>query len=127
MALTNEDKELITLLMQGHTARIESSYDIIDSKLDGINERLDKINGRINKHDEQIQEALIERSRFREEYKSNNTNHVLNCPVAPKVRILEDNALSSKAVKGWLYLSVGVTAAVITVIFTLFKLITGSV
>lgn len=139
MALTPEDKELITLLMQGHTARMESSYEIINTKLDGINSRLDKLNGRVYKAEEQINSAIQERGANRQkqedyfnkiadhEKKLNNLEvasitHNLNCPVMPKLRILEDSQLTNKAVKRWVFLAVGMTATIIGAIFSLLKI-----
>jgi len=55
MAFTSEDKEYLQMLME------PIKQDMCQCK-----EQLVKINGRISKHDEQIQEALIERSKNRE-------------------------------------------------------------
>jgi len=53
--LSTEDKEFITMSLEPLKRDIES-----------CNNQLIRINGRVGKHDDQIQEALIERSKNRE-------------------------------------------------------------
>jgi len=92
-----------------------------------VNDRLDKINGKVAHHEEQITEALIERAQNREQQRNQANVHVINCPVKPRVEALEKESISTKAVKSWILASVGVTGIVVTIIFALFKIFTGSV
>lgn len=47
--------------------KINGLDTLIKSKFEETHSRLDKINGRVNKHEEIINEALVERSKNREE------------------------------------------------------------
>ena len=46
--------------------KLNGMTTLINSQFEAVHERLDKINGKVGKHEEQIQEALIERSSNRE-------------------------------------------------------------
>jgi len=49
--------------------QIKGLGHLVNAQFESVHERLDKINGKVAKHDEQIQEALIERAKNREEQK----------------------------------------------------------
>lgn len=125
--MESHEYKLLAQQLDAMTRLVNAQFETVHDKLNGIDKQVTKTNGRVTEAEKQIQAILSEDKRFKEEYKANNNNHILQCPVAPKVRVLEDNALSAKSVRGWIYASVFVTAAVITMIFTLFKMVTGSV
>lgn len=59
--------------------QIKSLTSLVNAQFEGTHERLDKINGKVAKHDEQIQEALIERAKNREEQKQVKESAQENC------------------------------------------------
>ena len=63
-------------------ASINGLRDLINTKFTETHNRLDKINGRVDKHENIINEALIERSKNREEQKALIPNHIMTCPNA---------------------------------------------
>lgn len=60
--------------------QIKGLTTLINAQFMEVHERLDKINGTVGKHDDQINEALVERAKNREEQKSMIPNHIINCP-----------------------------------------------
>ncbi len=108
--MTHEDKqelkEILHNYIEGVIAQQDAKFDIIDYKLDAIKEQTTKTNGRVTKLEE------------------SNMSHIINCPVAPKVRALEDNQLTNKAIKKWVAASIGITGIVVSIGFALFKIIT---
>lgn len=95
---------------------INSRFDGIEKLVNGVNTRLDRLNGKVFEHESIIQEAIGERKQNREVQKANadkvqeletrvnlmeklEITHTINCPVAPKVRLIEDSMLQQKSVK----------------------------
>lgn len=101
---------------------VESQNRIINSKLDSINDHLAKINGRVNKHDEQINAALMEREKNREEQRE----HFKDLEdLKPKVRVLEDQQLSSITIKKWLVGSIAVVGVLVGIILSVMQIMSG--
>lgn len=65
--------------------QLKGMTTLMNSQFLGVNERLDKINGKVAHHEEQINEALVERARNREEQKHVIEGHILNCPQSTKI------------------------------------------
>lgn len=65
--------------------QLKGMTTLMNSQFLGVNERLDKINGKVAHHEEQINEALVERARNREEQKHVIEGHILNCPQSAKL------------------------------------------
>jgi len=95
---------------------IDKRFDGIVSLLNGVNTRLDGINGKVYSHENQIQEALGERKVNRENQKKvsdkvdelevrttllekDTISHIIKCPVAPRVQVLENESLSNRTIK----------------------------
>ena len=110
--MTREDKEELKELLhdyiKGVIAREDAKFDIIDFKLDSIKEQTTRTNGRVTRLEEK------------------ESNHILNCPIAPKVRVLEDQQLSTRSVKVWLFTAVSITGVVVTIIFAVFKMFSNT-
>lgn len=100
--MTKEDKDEIREIMESYiatvTAQNDSKFDMINLKLDLIKEQTTKTNGRVNKLEEKEQ------------------NHITNCPNINKIRTLEDNQLTVKAIRKWVLVAMGVTATVISMV-----------
>lgn len=109
--MTQQDKEEIKELLNScilianseHTAK----FQVIDYKLDTILQQTTKTNGRVNKLEEK------------------ELTHVINCPLQAKVRLLEDNQLTSRAIKKWIVAGIGIASVIMTIIFSAFKLFTS--
>ena len=97
-----------------------TQYEVINTKLDGIVSHLKRINGSVEKHEKQIQDALIERARYRQE----QVDRVKDLDeIIPKVRKLEDQQLSSRSIKKWIATSVILTGTVLGLIYTLYQIL----
>jgi tetrahydromethanopterin S-methyltransferase subunit G len=66
--------------------QIKGLTTLINAQFMEVHSRLDKINGKVGKHDEQIQEALIERAKNREEQKNMIPVHINSCPNLSEIR-----------------------------------------
>ncbi len=112
---------------------IDKRFDTIEKLLNGVNTRLDGINGKVNKHEGQIQEALGERTENRKSQakcadkvseldtrvdllEKEDLVHYSKCPIAPIVRKLEDDNLSTKSIKKWLVGAVAITSTIVGIV-----------
>jgi len=112
---------------------------LMTTQFGNINSRLDKINGKVQDHEQAITQALVERGANRqkqEDYFSEiddiekrvgemekiEVQHILNCPVSPKLRVLEDNMLTQKSIKRWVLLSISTTGVVMGIIWILIQI-----
>lgn len=101
-----EIKELIRDLIAGYTAQTESKFSIIDFKLDAIKEQTANTTNKVNINETKIVEL---------------EKHPLNCPLQSKIRTIEDTLLEHKSIKNYIAKSVGITAAVLTIITAIMK------
>ena len=98
---------------------IANLYKMTEKQFIAVNSNLDKINGRVNKHDEAINAALQERSENRQlqktyfkevetikvkvkELEEETSTHVINCPVNPQLRVIQDQLLTQAGIKKYL-------------------------
>lgn len=102
--MTTEEKELLDEKFKGLTVLMNAHFDNVDDRLKAIEEQTKKTNGRVN------------------ELEKKEITHFVDCPNVNKIRALEDNQLTSKAIKKWIVASIGVTTAVISLIFALIEL-----
>lgn len=95
---------------------INEKFETVNVKLDATNAHLKKLNGTVARHEKVINDALIERAQRNqlqddkyEEIDAIDTrlglvekaevNHFTNCPQAPLVRKLQDEALTNRSMK----------------------------
>lgn len=134
--LLPEDKEFITLLIQGSNAKIEALNDLTNEKIDGINARLDKLNGRTAKTEDKVEQSIKDRLIHNETLKgeikrletlinTNEANHPLICPQAPRLTKLETENFTKKEIKKFMIQTITITGVVVTIIFTIGKLFFG--
>ena len=121
---------------------INQRFDGLEKLVGGINTRLDTLNGKVYSHETIINEAIGERKMARENQKSTadkvqeletrlelveraELTHVINCPISPKLRNIEDKLLSQTSVRKymWTMFIGGCTLASVTI--ALLKLIIG--
>jgi hypothetical protein len=118
--MTREDKselrEIMHDIIAGYHAKVDAQGEITNERLKNIDNHLNKLNSEVASHEVKINE--IDRK---------EALHVVNCPQTASIRKLEDNQLTTKAVRRWVVASIGITATVVTIIFTIFKIVTGSV
>lgn len=110
-----ENQELITILSD-----LKSDVKVVSNSVAAIEKHLERQNGRIGKAENLIVQALEERSGNRqkqEDYFSKineidtrldlvekaEVQHIINCPMQPKVRIIEDRLLSQASVKKFMF------------------------
>ena len=122
--MTNEEKqefkEYIHTAIAGYHAKVDAQNTVTNLKLETIEKHLDKQNGRIGKAEEAIAMALEERSGNRQQQQQYRDvvdeleervdavekaelQHVINCPINPKLRIIEDKLLSQQSVKKFMF------------------------
>jgi hypothetical protein len=123
--MESHEYQLLSQQLDSMTTLVNAQFITVHDRLDGIEKQVTKTNGKVIKREEQIREILIQRERDLSNQIKVDNNHILNCPMSPKLRILEDNAFSTKAVKRWIITSVAVTAGIMSTIFGIIKLIIG--
>ena len=99
---------------------LKGQFNVIDTKLDGIDVHLKKINGTVEGHTEKLNQFAIERESLR--IKQDVYFKDLES-VTPRIRMLEDEHLSTKAIKKWIVGSVAIMTAVLGIIYTLHQMI----
>ena len=115
----DELREIVSSCSANIMTTVEAQNVIINTKLDGINDHLKHINGTVAAHEKTINDALIERARYREVLQDalKDVDEII-----PKVRKLEDNQLSSKTIKKWLVGSVAVMGTLVAIALAVFNL-----
>jgi|WetSurSiteA1Bulk_404760.scaffolds.fasta_scaffold233696_1 hypothetical protein len=121
---------------------INNRFDTIETLVGGVNQRLDTLNGKVYEHSIIINEAIGERKMARENQKSTadkvqeletrvnlvekaELQHVINCPISPKLRNIEDKLLSQTAVRKYMAGMFAGGVALGGLIIALLKLIIG--
>ena len=137
-----EIKEYIHSAIAGYVSRVESQNDLTNLKLNNIDQHLTKQNGRISKAEEAIALALQERGANRQkqedyfvqiddlderltEVEKKESNHILACPQAPLIRALQDEALTNKSTKKFMFALFTGGIALGSLVVGLLKLILG--
>lgn len=109
--------------------RFDAMTTLMNAQFRNVNERLDKVNGSIGRHEGEIQTIKSLRDKKYQEIDDFMTNandkHILQCPIAGKVRKLEDEALSNKSVKKFMAYMFSSGVALGALIVGLLKLILG--
>ena len=111
------DNEILTALtdlkinISAYRAETTAQNCITNAALAGVNTRLDKINGSVAAHEKIINERAIVVKDF-EDFKKD-----FEC-VPDKIRHLEDNQLSQSSIRKWVVTSIGLTATIVSIIFT---------
>lgn len=139
--MTQEDREFITLLIQGSNAKSEYQFDILNNRLEKVEKHLEKQNGRIGKGEEAISMALEERAKNREHQRSESEridnkidnmakNHVLDCPqnnvlqeIKKNIIELEKESFSKKEMKKMLIIGLGVLSTILIIAVNFDKII----
>ena len=80
---------------------LEQKFEVINTKLDYIKAQVTKTNGRVDKLEGKVD--VLEKQEIA---------HVLNCPVNPKLRVIEDALLSQYAVKKYMAYLLGAGVAI---------------
>ena len=111
------DNEILTAInelkinVSAYRAEATAQSCITNAALAGVNQRLDKINGKVGEHEKTINDRSLVVQQFmdfKESYKE----------VPEKIRHLEDNQLSQSSIRKWVVTSIGITATVVGIIFT---------
>ena len=133
--MTNEDRTLIEEKFRGLTT-------LLNAQFGAVNDRLDRLNSKVADHESKIGEALVERSKNRQkqdnyfteidvlkervrEMEKIELTHVINCPVSPKLRLLEDQMLTNKALKKYVAVMFTSGLALGSLIVGILKLVLG--
>lgn len=99
--MTPKDKLELKELLQQHAENISvaanAKFEIIDFKLDAITQQTTKTNGRVNRLEER------------------ETTHIANCPLAPKVRALEDSNLATISKKNLVVSALGMVLVLVSI------------
>lgn len=111
------DNELLTALtdlkiqVSAYRAENTAQNTITNAALVGVNARLDKINGKVGDHEKTINDRSLVVQEFKDFKKD------FEC-VPEKIRHLEDNQLSQTSIRKWVVTSIGLTATIVSIIFT---------
>lgn len=114
-----EIRQLITDLLTVNHAKTESALDVLHYKMDTQENLLSEIKQQVTRTNGRVTEL-----------EKKSETHYVSCPHAPeinkKVRAIEDNMLSTRAVKAWILGSVAVTGTIIGIVFIIVKLYLGA-
>lgn len=94
-----EIREMIHGMLSGWEANTISREEITNVRLGEISEHLKRINGSVAKHEKIISENL--------------PHNITHCPQAERIKTLEENQITEKAVKKTLYIGFGIICALI--------------
>jgi len=103
----------------------KAEFDLIDQKLIGLAEL---VNAHFHNVDDRLGKIETQTTKTNgrvTDLEKKELTHIIDCPQAPKIRILEDNQLSNKSVKKWIITSVGVAASITGIVFIFLKIFFG--
>jgi len=120
--MTDNDYNNIDKRFDGLTTLLNARFTDSENQIYGITTRLDRLNGSVQRHETQIQEALIERAKNREQQKNADANHVLKCPVAPRVQALEADKGVRLGIKQFVIGVISIMAMLVGMSFTILKI-----
>jgi len=109
MAFSKEDKEYLNLLMEP-----------IKQDISSVKDHLCKMNGKVHKHEEQIQEALTERSGNREHQR--NFEKIME-PIPERLDAIEDTLLENAATKKFVIKAISVAFGGVGALWALVQVI----
>lgn len=81
----SSEYEMLMQRFDSQTTLINAQFLAVNNQFDGVKDRLDKMNGKVGRHEGKIIE--LEKAKI---------EHVVNCPMAPKLRNIEDKLLENK-------------------------------
>lgn len=118
-----EFKEIISNMISGVNARIESQNDLTIIRLDGIYEQLEKMNKNHDKHEKIISELIIERATNNENKKNFIDNRALTCPKNDEINNIKENLNNVKSIKKFVIKSLVIGGSTISAIVLLLNFI----
>lgn len=108
-------KELLEDIFENKLSKIDSKFDIINYKLDQIEKQTTKTNGRVTELEKKIN--VVE---------NQESTHVMRCPNIKRIESLEKESISTNSIKRFTLIAIGLTGTAMTILFALYKMITGS-
>lgn len=122
---------------------INARFDGIEKLVNGINTRLDTLNGKVYEHQTIINEAIGERKMARANQQQTadivaelstrlnlvekaELQHIINCPMSPKLRNIEDKLLSQSSVRKYMWAMFSGGIALGGLVVAVIRLMTGS-
>lgn len=113
--MTKEDREelrdMIDDILSAHAENTNGKFQVIDTKLDVIGEQTKKTNGRVTKL-----ESDVLRLQF------NDANHCNVCPQGKRIEKLEQDSLTSVAVKKFLIGALAIMVSLTTIIVAVYEI-----
>lgn len=113
--MTKDDREelrsMINDILCAHAEKTDGKFDVIDTKLDAITEQTKKTNGRVTKLEGQVLMLQF-----------NEQNHGNVCPQGKRIEKLEQESLSSGAVKKFLLGTLAVMVSLVTIIVAVYEI-----
>jgi len=96
-------------MLSGWEANTISREEITNIRLGEISEHLKRINGTIAKHEKVINENL--------------PHNITHCPQTERIKTLEDNQITTKAVKKTLYIGFTIICTLIAAVWAVIDLV----
>lgn len=111
--MTTRDREEVRTMLEdiltGWRQGYENHISHTNLNLEKIEKHLEKLNGKVAEHEKIIDQNL--------------PHNISHCPQSGTIKNLEDNMITSKALKTYLAGSVTVIAAIFSVIYVIFEII----
>jgi hypothetical protein len=105
-----EIKEMLSTIISTYSAKTDGKFDLIKLELQVIKEQTTKTNGRVNKMEDKVE--VLERD-FEKDI---NIIH-------GKIRYLDNQETSSKAIKRFIYMSIITISTVIGIVIAIFQMV----
>lgn len=105
--MTRAEMNLVNEKFEGLTKLMNAQFINMADKLDSIEEQTKKTSGRVT------------------ELEKKELLHVIQCPQTDKIRHLEDNQLTDKAIKKWMISGIVITGTISGIVFGIIKIIMG--
>ena len=104
-----EVKEMLHEVLAGYHVKVDAQNTVTNAELGHIKKSLAKLNGTVAEHTKIINDNL--------------PHTILKCSQAKDIQCLKDNMITSKAIKKFIMVSIGITVSIITVIIIIFDFI----
>ena len=113
--MTKEDREelrdMISDVLSAHAENTNGKFELIKNQLDTITTQVKLTNGRVNKL-----ESDVLRLQF------NDQNHANICPQGKRIEKLEQESLTSGAVKKFLIGSLAIMVSIVTIMVAVYEI-----
>lgn len=105
-----EMRQMLTDVLSGHTEEMKGRFNVLHANLVRIEEQTTKTNGRVTMLEKQMNQLELDESQ-----------HVMKCPNASRIKAMEDNEISRKAIMKFIVVGAAVAGGGGGLVFSILK------